>query len=426
MANYQMSKYVKKVKYSENEIILFNTLNSAIVILPAEQVNQIPQMDKKDLCELEDMGFFLTEKEVDQKIKDQLNALAPKMFNVIIEMTTACNFRCKYCYQNDWEKEKTISLDTINSCLEYIKNCILLKGFKIVGVSFFGGEPLLVKEKIYYTYNKIKEVCTKYGVKLIAEVTSNGYFLNPDFLEHFDQLNFLTTLSPQKDHDYKRILVSGDPSYDVVFQNILNCKDLFDSKKYLLGIRYNVDEKNINEFGAFLQLLNFYGIHAKVTTSYTYEHSINSYYNLLTFDEYTSWNSTKAIKELIQHGFQVYHVPKASTTICDGYYPYSIKVFADGALGLCNASVDSSMIRGKIQDICNNIDNIVSIFPEKGRKNIMNKWCMSCPEKCLCGGIKFCRQHSMCEYNEINVNMFLKTYIDCIKQGAEQQFVWNR
>ena len=24
MANYQMSKYVKKVKYSENEIILFN------------------------------------------------------------------------------------------------------------------------------------------------------------------------------------------------------------------------------------------------------------------------------------------------------------------------------------------------------------------------------------------------------------------
>ena len=58
---YQISKFVKKIKYSDDEVILYNTMNSAIVVMPKEQMNNINEMNTDELTELEQMGFFASE-----------------------------------------------------------------------------------------------------------------------------------------------------------------------------------------------------------------------------------------------------------------------------------------------------------------------------------------------------------------------------
>ena len=128
---------------------------------------------------------------------------------------------------------------------------------------------------------------------------------------------------------------------------------------------------------------------------------------------------------MIGHGFYAYQAPKNSIVVCDVYYPYSIKVFSNGTLGLCNASGDLNSIRGNIREICENIDRVAEIFPEKKENLILNEPCAKCREKCLCGGVRFCRQHSMCEYNEIDIETFLKTYIDLVKNGTDGMLKWN-
>ena len=425
MEKYQISKFVKKIKYSDDEVILYNTMNSAIVVMPKEQMNNINEMNTDELTELEQMGFFASEENAIEFINDKLMSFNPDYFTIIIEMTKQCNFRCKYCYQNDWNRDLSISYEVIDRCVQYIESCLQKFDFKKVGVSFFGGEPLLVKEKIYYAYDKIKQLCDKYSIKLVTEVTSNGYLLDCDFLEHFEQINYLTTLSLKSDHDKKRKHITNKGTYDSILSNILACKHLFQSDKYMLGIRYNVDDTNITDFEKFLEGIKTLGIPAKVTTSYTYEHSMNNYYNLLSYNEYKVWNSTKAIETLIKYGYKVSQVPGISVLACEGYSPYSIKVFSDGQLGLCNASVDKSMIRGSINDICCDVDNVKKIFPEKVSNPINGSSCKKCSDIFLCGGVKFCRQHSMCEYNEIDIEQFLKTYVEVVKMGYGD-LIWNK
>jgi len=64
----------------------------------------------------------------------------------IILPTDDCNFRCQYCYEDHEKRRMSISyLDLIARFVD--KNIEKYKGLK---VEWFGGEPLLELESIYY------------------------------------------------------------------------------------------------------------------------------------------------------------------------------------------------------------------------------------------------------------------------------------
>lgn len=415
-----LSGFIKKIKYSENEVILYNTLNSALVVIP----NDISKLSSSDLSSMDEMGFFDTDEEANIKAVDFLTNTHIDMFSVILEMTANCNFKCSYCYQNEWDKRKEITYEILDESIEYLKNVVRKKSLTKVGLSFFGGEPLLCKDKIYYVYNKVLDFCEKNQVELIAEVTTNAYLLDSDFLSHFKQMSVLTTLSMKEDHDKKRLLCGKGKSFDKIINNLISCKDYFDSGKYSLTIRYNTDADNINEFGQFLSFLGKNNIKArKVDPAYTYEHPFNNYYNYLSFSDFKSWYSTEAVKQLVEHGFYVYKSPRPDFGPCDGYNPYSVKVFCDGRLGMCNSSVDDLTIRGNIKDISINVDELTSIFPEKKRFFIKDSHCLACKDRFLCGGEKFCRQMRICDYSEFDNEKMISTYFNYIKKDKSELFI---
>ena len=79
------------------------------------------------------------------------------MYNFTLYMTTDCNFKCQYCYE-DYHNHYQLNEKTLVDSLEFMMNYgdrgkILL--------DFLGGEPLLKKDLIYQAvaYIKTKTYC---------------------------------------------------------------------------------------------------------------------------------------------------------------------------------------------------------------------------------------------------------------------------
>ena len=104
-------------------------------------------------------------------------------------MTTDCNFKCKYCYENYKEhyqlnEEKLI--DTIRFIMNYGKKDKIL-------LEFLGGEPLLKKDLIYkavgYINRNYSDIIVKYYI------TTNGSLLDDEFIKFMKENLFTIRLS---------------------------------------------------------------------------------------------------------------------------------------------------------------------------------------------------------------------------------------
>jgi radical SAM protein with 4Fe4S-binding SPASM domain len=245
--------------------------------------------------------------------------------------------------------------------------------------------------------------------------------LEKDFIKCFDNLSISIPLSRKEDHDNKRIS-NKESSYSKILDNLMDCKSIFYSNKYNLNIRYNVDESNINKFDKFLTYLNSKELTFSIETAYTYEHEYNKYRNLLSFNDFKIWNSTEAIEIILKHDLRVKQKPNIMITPCMAYTGYNIKVYSDGSVGLCNADYKRKVV--DLDDIQYYPGRLKTYYYEK-RRRINIEECFSCRERLLCGGILFCRR-KYCDYSEVNLSDFLKTYIDNLMQAKQFDFTERR
>lgn len=104
-----------------------------------------------------------------------------------------------------------MTLDTAKATV----NHAALKGGK-VGLSFFGGEPLLKKELIKETVAYAKSVEEKSGTIFHFKITTNGTLLDEDFLKFCTDNRIMAALSldgTKAAHNAHRVLKSGEGSY---------------------------------------------------------------------------------------------------------------------------------------------------------------------------------------------------------------------
>jgi uncharacterized protein len=79
-----------------------------------------------------------------------------KMLTLFLFMTNKCNFKCKYCIQDDNKHVQTIQdldVDKVISFLNLLLKHELSTKFDELRIVFFGGEPLLKKNEILYLLN---------------------------------------------------------------------------------------------------------------------------------------------------------------------------------------------------------------------------------------------------------------------------------
>jgi len=130
-----------------------------------------------------------------------------------LHITNSCNLACRYCYVHR-QQPKRMTTDTARTAVDRAA-----QGGGDVGISFFGGEPLLEKQLIRDTvaYGRAVEAGT--GCRFHFKITTNGTLLDDAFLRWCGENHVMVALSidgTAAAHDAHRRTADGEGSYAAV------------------------------------------------------------------------------------------------------------------------------------------------------------------------------------------------------------------
>ncbi|WP_313640716.1 radical SAM/SPASM domain-containing protein [Paenibacillus sp.] len=255
-----------------DEITCYSTVTNKIVKLSSEEsmhifneiLNHSSSYDSENnpiINVLKDYGILTEDKNLQRKnIINKVNSIlySNDTLEVTILPTDACNFNCSYCYQKP--PYKIMSEETESRIIDFFKKNI--NKYKTVRINWFGGEPLLQKKQIVRMMESINIICKKNGVPLISRMTTNGYGLDLDTFNAFIKnrlLFFQITLDgPQRIHDQHRPLKNGDPTFDVILNNLRRISEETQGKFFQIFLRVNVTPNMIEHMDEFLDMYHQY------------------------------------------------------------------------------------------------------------------------------------------------------------------------
>lgn len=214
-------------------------------------------IDKSDyqLLKQNDMLF---EEEFDET-KGVLNHYYSIMYNknahIVIMAATYCNFNCKYCYEDFNPSEIGAKFET--NFIQYIKRNS--KKYSSILIDWFGGEPLLAKEKIIEISKQVLEICKKNHVPFLASITTNGYLLDYETFNKLVQTRVvyyqITLDGIENTHNRLRPLKNGGKTYSTILNNLKQIRDKMPVDQYFqILIRNNVCKSNRDSCIEFLQV----------------------------------------------------------------------------------------------------------------------------------------------------------------------------
>lgn len=166
-----------------------------------------------------------------------------RFYDIFINMTRNCNFRCTYCYEIDRYRHDYLSKENANVVLNFIENLknsdFFDREYSSIRLTFFGGEPVLNKSILKHIVDK-----TRSNSLVYYSLITNGSRLE-DLIEIFDsvktvKINGIPKLHVQVSYDgvpindRTRLSVSGKSTSQLVRNNI----------RKLFNDNYNVSIKS--------------------------------------------------------------------------------------------------------------------------------------------------------------------------------------
>ncbi len=234
---------LNKIEFKKNPYLYnykkyyYNLLNGSILeVNSIDWINNNKYLIKYEflipiLCDFNDlMKYFIQYKYQDSS-------------GITIVTTYNCNLNCSYCYEKE-NKNSIIITDKNKFNLIWKQIDKLIK--KEFSLSFFGGEPTLNKDAIYYFVDKLRKKKVKYSLKMIT----NGTLIDYAFVKFFKKNEFTHI---QFTFDGPKFLHEKDRGY---FDDIINSINLVKDITKTIGIRYNVTTKNYKYTTLFVKELN--------------------------------------------------------------------------------------------------------------------------------------------------------------------------
>ena len=174
-------------------------------------------------------GFLVNEAEDElQKVKDLVYSIDndESKFQLHINPTMNCNFKCWYCYETHI-KDSKMDINTIKSTVRFVESIVKNRkgSLRHFSLDWFGGEPLLYYKKIILPIlEQAYDICNSEGIQMSSAMTTNGLLINPEVIQTAKRFNlsfFQITLDGHRErHDVVRFVSEGRGSYDTIVNNI--------------------------------------------------------------------------------------------------------------------------------------------------------------------------------------------------------------
>ena len=161
--------------------------------------------------------------------------------NYVLHLTDDCNLNCKYCYEKDKYKHRKLSFENIKLVIDRETQ----QNSKFVGISFYGGEPLLEKDTIFKIVEYTNKLKTK--TKFAFGMTTNGVLLDDVFINFIKNNNFLTigySFDGKKEtQNLNRLTINNKGTFEIVEKNAIKLLATFKNVVAMVVVTKN----NINE-----------------------------------------------------------------------------------------------------------------------------------------------------------------------------------
>ncbi len=254
-------------KSKENGYLLFCGNSNSFFQLDEENVPHVQKMfDTGDDSELpEDIkkefiktGVLLPESDEERfkrlKFISYQARFNPYVLTLTVAPTMACNFKCTYCYEGERVQNVTMSEEVIDGLIKFIKK----HDCKNLNLTWYGGEPLCVWEKIVEITKRIEAL----GIPEIHYgMVTNGSLINEEIIKFIAERKFdyiqITLDGDKETHNKRRPMKNGHQSFDVIFASLDKIYDYCNrNKKHInVRIRVNLDKTNLNDYAKVYELI---------------------------------------------------------------------------------------------------------------------------------------------------------------------------
>lgn len=259
----RLSRFVVSQELGDAQL-LHSTLTGASVLASSDLLSRLRHdgVDGPTLARLRELGIVQTPG-VDERatLMHRLDsgAFSSKSLNPIVCLTSDCNARCIYCYEEGMARQRMQS-DAMHATEDWISRKAEEGHFDHVHVTLFGGEPLLEMDLL-------EEFCEDLSGRLNSlsfYVSTNGTLLTREVAERLVALGVrggqVSVDGVARLHDARRPFLGGEGTYGVILRNIANVADVFD-----VCVKVNFDGHNSGCFVELLDELDMLGLRESVT-----------------------------------------------------------------------------------------------------------------------------------------------------------------
>ncbi len=395
----------------EDKIIGYNSISDNFVVLEpilhelfqaSINENQISELKNVhiDLFDvLLDKGFVIDEEvnelNVIKEISDKTD-YDDTTYELIINPTMNCNFKCWYCYETHIKDSKMNSA-TLEKVVKFVDNVLEEKKGKLKNfiLEWFGGEPLLYFEKTVLPV--LKEVYPKMvanNINFRSGFTSNGLLINQDVInkcKKYGVENFQITLDGHRErHNQVRFVSKKRGSYDDIVANIKLCLQ----NELTVITRINVSDETISDL---LKVIDDF----KDVTPKDKKHLIFSFHEVWQEEKDLTADISDIVEEFRRNNLRCAYIGESNASITTSCYADKLNhatINYNGDVFKCTArDFESKSREGVLQDSGEIEWN--EIFQKRVYDTrFKNKPCLECKILPICNG--GCSQHRIENENE--------------------------
>ncbi len=186
MKKYRLNRFVHSQRLNDKAYLITNFENSAQILLSNEMFHSIDETAANftelnldsDLFTRLITGGFILEEHIDE-LKRVLEKRTPErcdrnQYHIIVNPTLDCNLNCWYCYENKISGSQ-MTETVMNAIVKNYSHHYSLHPYKVLKLSFFGGEPFMKPHVVRFLVTKASDFCKKNGVELFFRFHHKWY-----------------------------------------------------------------------------------------------------------------------------------------------------------------------------------------------------------------------------------------------------------